>query len=313
MRRAGTGHPPSGQRGQASVEWLALVMLVALLLAALVASGVRPPGTGLVEALAGRLLCAVGAGACGQTPALVAAYGPEIAAEVRRHAPGLAFERGETSMPVDFRKCRRRSCAGHDGRGPLGATSGGRQPVAFTRVIDCRRPDEQPECDGEARRGNLYIQYWFYYPDSATFRGVPVLERRGYHPHDWESLQIRVGPDGRVEARASSHRGHNHSQGVLNWASDAGLAPVNAVLEKVGARPSGGWGEPSGWLFVSAGSHAGNVRGKPFRIAAYSRPEDLHLIPIEDVADDFDRPDFAPITPPWAKRLWRDPEAATTS
>lgn len=312
-RSLGRKRGDSSQSGQASIEWLALTLLVALLLAAVVASGLRPPGTGLVEAVAGRILCAVGAGACGETPALIAAYGPEVAAEVRRHAPALAFERGETSMPVDFRKCRRRACAKHQGRGRVSAATTGRQPVAFTRVLDCRDPGPQSECDDESRRGNLYIHYWFYYPDSATFRGVPVLAERGYHRHDWESLQIRVGRSGRVEARASSHHGHNHRQGVVNWASDAGIGPVNAVLEKTGIRPTGGWGEPSGWLFVSAGSHAGNVHGKPFRLASYSRPEDLHLIPIEDVADDHGQPDFSPITPPWRKRLWRQPEADTTS
>lgn len=313
-----TEHPGAtgslaGQRGQASIEWLALICLVALLFTAIVATGLRPPGTALATSLAERMLCAVGAGACGETPVLVAAYGPEVAAEIRRLAPGLAFERGETTMPVDFRICRKRPCAGHDGTGHQSRTASGGKPVAFTRVIDCRGANEDAGCTGQSGPGSLYVQYWFYYPDSSTFEGVPVLEERGFHRHDWESYQVRIGPDSRVDARASSHHGHNHRQGMVNWASDAGLGPLNALIERTGIRPSGGWGEASGWLFVTAGSHAGNVRGRPLRVTAYTEPDDLRLIPIESVADDTRQPDFTPITPPWKKRLWGDPEEGGTS
>lgn len=302
----------ASQDGQASIEWVALVLLVALLLAALLAAAIRQPATTLAETIAGRMLCAVGVDACGETPTLIASYGPELAAVVRDHAPGLFFERGESLMPVDFRSCRRAGCADHAGSGRLNATSTGRDPVAFTRVLDCRKAGEDPACADSARE-NLYIQYWFYYPESATFEGVPVLEDQGHHAHDWESYQVRIGPDGEVVSRASSHHGHNHRQGVANWASDAGLSGLNSAIEAVGLRPRGGWGQATGRLFVTAGSHAGNVEGKPFRITAYSEPDDLHLIPLEEVADDFREPDFAPITPPWQKQLWRDPEAGATS
>lgn len=275
--------------GQAGVEWLALIALLALLFTASVTIGVpRLPGVSLAELIAARVLCAVGDGECGETPELIAEYGPEGAELLRRYAPGLALERGMNGFPVDFRECMDTACAERAVK-----------PVAFTRMLE--------------KDGTTYLQYWFYYPDSSTFRGVPVLERRGYHRNDWESFQVRIDGEGRVEARASSHHGHNHRQGIVNWASDAGWEPANAVLEGIGARPRGGWGKPSGWLFVTAGSHAGNVEGRSHEAAAFTPPDDLRLIPLESIADDFRQPDFAPITPPWRKELWNRPDVDGTS
>jgi hypothetical protein len=286
-RRAGVER--GGELGQASVEWLGLVCLVGLLVAAALAFGApRVPGASLAELVGQRLLCAVGAGACGETPELIAEYGPEIAELLRRHAPGLALERGMDGLPVDFRNCDRPDCAARAER-----------PVAFTRVLE--------------RQGSTYLQFWFYYPESATFRGLPLLAERGFHRNDWESYQVRIDSSGEVAARASSHHGHNHRLGIVNWASDAGLGPVNSVLEGLGVRPRRGWGRPSGWLYVSAGSHAGNVEGNAIRAEKFIPADELHLIPLESIADDVRQPDFAPITPPWRKELWRQPEAAGTS
>lgn len=279
----------SAESGQASVEWIALVALVASLLAAAIWIGApRLPGASVPELIAERLICAIGGRACGETPELIAEYGPEGAELLRRYAPGLVFERGMNGSPVDFRKCMQMTCAGPSA-----------EPVAFTRV--------------QEKDGFTYLQYWFYYPDSSSFRGVPVLESFGYHRHDWESFQVRVDGEGRAKARASSHHGHNHRHGIINWASDAGAKPVNAVLEGIGARPRGGWGKPSGWLFVSAGSHAGNVEERANRIGSVTSPGELRLIPLESIADDLRQPDFNPVTPPWRKELWDRPEAEGTS
>lgn len=318
-RPGGPQVPPAAWRaesGQATVEWMALVALLVLVFTAMLLAGVRVPAASLAEAIASKMLCAVGVGSCGEPAELVAEYGPEIAEELRRWAPGLFFERGMSSIPVDFRECRRRSCSDHSQRGRVAASDTGQVPVAFTRVIDCRSgraADTLPACADPERAGHLYLQYWFYYPDSSTFEGVPVLEEKGFHPHDWESFQVRIDERGRAEARASSHHGHNHGSGAANWASDAGVKPVNAAIEKLGLRPRGGWGSPSGWLFVSKGSHAGAVEGPLHRIGSYTAPEDLHLIPIESIADNVRQPDFDPITPPWRKRLWQDPEEPGTA
>jgi hypothetical protein len=73
----------SAAAGQATVEWVGLLLLVALLLAALLAAGVRVPGAALAGAIAARMACALSLGGdCGKQP-LVAEYGEELAAQVR--------------------------------------------------------------------------------------------------------------------------------------------------------------------------------------------------------------------------------------
>jgi hypothetical protein len=187
--------------------------------------------------------------------------------------------------------------------------------TAFVHVIDCRddavegTETEGADCTG-SRAGNLYIQYWTYYADSATFRGVPIAGDAGYHPDDWEGVQIRIHPDGSVDERASSHEGFNSRPGkAKGWASDAGIEPVKAAEEAIGLRDENGWGPETRLLMISGGSHAGNSAGIPdFERITFGR--DIHLIPLEPVADETGAR-FA-ISPPWLKRAWRDPEAETT-
>lgn len=306
-----------GQRGQGTVEWVGVVLVVALLLAALLATGVRVPGGELARAVASRLLCAVAlAERCGDEPALIAAYGSEVGALVREQMPSLAFERGSRALPVDFRRCRRSACSDGPEHGMVDRSDAGLPVTAFVRVVDCRAEAAATteaggaDCSGP-RAGNLYIQYWTYYADSATLRGVPVAGDAGYHRDDWESFQVRIGPEGRVDARASSHHGYNHVQGVANWGSDVGSAALNEVAETLGARPHNGWGSPSGLLLVSGGSHAGNVGGFP-RIERLTPGNRVHLVPLEPIAAaEGDRHRFA-VSPPWRKRVWVDPEASGT-
>jgi hypothetical protein len=86
-----------------------------------------------------------------------------------------------------------------------------------------------------------------YYADSATLRGVPIAGDAGYHHDDWESVQIRIGPEGGVDERASSHHGYNYAQSAANAGSDAGIDPLKDVAEAVDARPENGWGPRSRW------------------------------------------------------------------
>jgi hypothetical protein len=307
---------PKRERGQGTVEWVGVVCLVSLLLVGLLATGVRVPGTALAQAVASRILCAAAlADDCGDEPALIAAYGSEIGELVRHHMPSLLFERGSRAVPVDFRRCRSTACGDAPEQGYVRRTGTGLPVSAFVHVVDCRvdavaqTEAAGADCSGP-RVGNLYIQYWTYYADSATLRGVPIAGDEGYHRDDWEGVQIRIRPDGSVDERASSHNGYNHGQGVANWGSDAGIGPLEDAAEAVGLRPRNGWGPETHILLVSGGSHAGNASGIP-RIERLTPRDRVHLIPLEPIAST-SRAHFA-ITPPWRKRAWRDPEAEGTN
>ncbi len=280
------------------MEWVGVVAVVALLLAALVAVGVRVPGTELARALASRMLCAVSmADGCGDEPVLIAAYGSDVGELVREHMPTVFFEQGSRAMPVDFRHCRDTACGDGSARGLVHETDAGLPVTAFVHVIE--------------RGGNLYIQYWLYYADSATLRGVPIAGEEGYHHDDWESVDIRVAPDGSVVERASSHHGYNYAQSVANVGSDAGIDSLRNLAEDVGARPRNGWGKETHMLVVSGGSHAGNTNGF-LRIDRVTPGRRVHLVPLEPIAAAEGTAYRFAISPPWRKRVWRDPEASGT-
>jgi hypothetical protein len=278
-----------------------VLLVVALLLALIALAGLRPPGLGLARTVINALVCAVDRGPCdGAAPpasAIEATYGAEIAALLAHHAPDVFFERDDfVSLPVDFRRCRERSCADTINSGAVHATQTGLRPVAFTHIVDCRDPGSSPngaECgSGE---GNLYLQYWLYYPESLT-HGLGRFG--GFHEDDWESLQVRIGPDGKVAARASSHHGYNGSSGGLgSVASDTGLRP----------RPA--WEPWSGALHVAAGSHAGTT-APAIGDSRAIHGDDILLIPAEPVAA-ASRDRFA-VVPPWRKEVWSFPEAMGT-
>jgi hypothetical protein len=289
MRGRGIGRD---QRGQGTVEWVGLILIVALATAALGALvGVALPGSALAEAVASRIVCAVGlSGSCdaGESD-LALAYGAELAELAVGLAPEIRYEDGMRALPVDYRRCREDACAEGADSGEVWRTRIGERVTAFLRVIDCRagsptRAEPPIDCSGE-RSGNVYLQYWLYYPGSATGEGsvVPnvvrdvstVVGSPSYHPDDWESLQIRIGPDG-AYARASSHRGYGD-----------GWLPLGLAYR------------------VSGGSHAGTLMPRDF---ARSTPADrLRLVPLEPIAARGPRAEFA-VTPPWLKRVWLDPE-----
>jgi hypothetical protein len=288
------------ERGQSTVEWVGLLCLLALIFAALFFAGLRVHGASLARAIGSRILCAVAlAEHCGDEPVLIAAYGDEVGRLVRAHMPTLAFEDGSHAVPVDWRRCRATSCGDGEEDGEVDRTEADLPVTAFVHVVD-RRP----------QGGALYIQFWLYYANSATLRGVPVVGRSGYHDDDWESVQVRVGADGEVDQRASSHNGYNHDQGAVNWASDAGIGPLRDLTEAVGAREDNGWGPETHVLLVSGGSHAGNIGDD--RGARFTPGRMVHLVPLEPIAE-ADRGARFAISAPWLKQVWRDPEANGTS
>ncbi|HWJ43378.1 MAG TPA: hypothetical protein VNR67_08090 [Solirubrobacterales bacterium] len=291
------------ERGQGTVEWVGLVALVSLLMLAAVATGVRMPGAALARALADRILCAASLGdGCGDEPALIAAYGTDVGRLVRRQMPMLAFERGSSALPVDFRRCRASACSDATGEGLIHRTDGRLPVTAFVHVIDCREGEADrteargADCSGR-RAGNLYLQYWTYYADSATLRGVPIAGEKGYHRDDWESVQFRIRPDGDVDQRASSHHGYNYFLSDVNWISDAGIAAHD------------GWGPETRLLLVSGGSHAGSAVGDA-NVDRFTPGRRVHLVPLEPIAAETDAR-FA-VSPPWMKRVWLDPESRGT-
>jgi len=283
----------SHERGQSTVEWVGLVFLVALALAFTGAvAGVAVPGAALAQAISSRIVCALElSGPCEPaTDPLVTAYGGKVAALLRERTLPVRYEEGMRLLPVDYRECRDYACAEGAERIRVSKTEAGLPVSAFAHVVDCRRKPaipEDAECSGDAA-GNLYLQYWFYYPSSATGEGStplkPVIRevsgaigKPSYHPDDWESLQLRIEPDGQVYARASAH----HAYGI-------GWLP----LEFAG-------------FTVSGGSHAGTVR--PADFARVTPARRLTLIPLEPIAASEPGAEFA-VTPPWRKRVWLDPE-----
>lgn len=303
------------ERGQGTVEWVGTLLVVAVAMLGLVAAGAQVPGASLARAVADRILCAASlADGCGDEPALIAAYGSEVGKLVRRHMPTILFEDGSRALPVDFRLCRSTACGDGSARDLVHRTDE-RLPVsAFVHVVDCRDGEAEhseaagADCSGD-RAGNLYIQYWLYYADSATLRDLPVVGDEGYHHDDWEGVQIRIRPDGEVDERASSHNGYNYARSSANWGSDAGFDPLKDITESIGARPTNGWGPETGILLVSGGSHAGNAIGFP-RVDRFTPGRRVHLIPLEPISAT-STARFA-ISPPWLKSVWRDPESDST-
>ena len=295
------GSADRSQRGQSTVEWIGLVLLIALAVTGFAAAvGVGLPGADLARALGAKLVCATRLTDCaGELDQLAVAYGGELAATVREKAPDLLYELGMLELPVDYRECRRDPCSlAAAAAGAVSKTEGGLAATAFTHLVDCRpepvivAQGPAPDCSG-ARAGHLYIQYWLYYPDSQT---EPFGER-GYHRDDWESFQVRIGDQ--VAARASSHHSYNYDGGVENWPTDAGLW----------TKP--GWGPYSSGYHVSSGSHAGHVGGERDE-PRYTPGARLALIPVEEIGAAGSDDALFEVVPPWLKDVYLDPESEET-
>jgi len=166
------------QRGSASVEQVGLVALISLLLAvaiaAIVAAGKLDAGRELAAAISRRLACGPRLpDRCRHHP-LVPAYGWPLARLARAMAPpptSLPGPSGLPLVPVDFRRCRRESCA--VAAGPH-LTASGRRTTAFTQLDDRRRT-----------AGWVEIVYWLYRPGLG-----------------WQRVTRRAG---RAQVKAASH------------------------------------------------------------------------------------------------------------
>jgi hypothetical protein len=129
--------------------------------AAVFAGGRIDAGRELAAALGRRLTCAPRLpDACRHHP-LVPAYGWPLARLVRALAPAPIARPGPSGLPlapVDFRRCRRESCA--VAAGPH-LTASGRRTTAFTEIVDRRRT-----------LGWVEVAYWLYRPGLGWSRIV---------------------------------------------------------------------------------------------------------------------------------------------
>jgi hypothetical protein len=170
------------ERGSASVEQVGLVALIALLLlvgiAAIAADGEVDAGRSLAGAIGKKIACAPRLpDACRHHP-LVPAYGWPLARLVRALAPAPAARRSPAGLPlvpVDFRRCRRESCA--VAAGPH-LTASGRRTTAFTQVDDRRRQGG----------GWVEVTYWLYRPGLGWER----IERRAGQAQVEAASGVRV-------------------------------------------------------------------------------------------------------------------------
>lgn len=136
---------------------MALIALVALALiaaiSAIASGGEVDAGRSLAGAIGRRMTCAPHLpDDCRHHP-LVPAYGWPLARLTRAMAPAPAALPGPSGLPlapVDFRRCRRESCA--IAAGPH-LTASGRRTTAFTELVDHR-----------ASEGWVEIIYWLYRP-----------------------------------------------------------------------------------------------------------------------------------------------------
>jgi hypothetical protein len=181
----------AARRGAASVEYLALAGMIAMsiviAIAALVASPPRRGDRELGEMLARRIACPPRYPVpCGRNP-LALAYGFPLGKLVRYLAPAPSTVAGE--LPVDFRYCRRASCAA-PGDDP-GLTVSGRRVTEFIAVEDQR-----------SAGGPVRVTYWLYRPRLR-----------------WDRIVRTAGPAG--VAAASSIR--------LNLEDDPALVPLETL------------------------------------------------------------------------------------
>ena len=147
---------------------VALLLLAAI--AAVAAGGEIDAGRSLAGTISKRIACAPRLpDACRHHP-MVPAYGWPLARLARALAPAPEPLPGPTGLPlvpVDFRYCRRESCA--VAAGPH-LTASRRRTTAFTELIDRRRSD-----------GWVEIVYWLYRPGLGWQRiprraGQPQIE-----------------------------------------------------------------------------------------------------------------------------------------
>jgi hypothetical protein len=310
-----------GQTGQTTVEWPGLVLLVALAFGTWLTVGPRVDGRSFGGFLAHSIVCAVRGGCDDGGDDLARVHGDRDAELLRRYAPSLVYEPGTYTLPVDPRACRSHDCADAPDDQDLDAHFSRRGRVPATAFTHVARVD-----------GETYLQYWLYYPDSTSTvanaagawnavanrvkkaSGEVKYRYPGFHPDDWESVQVKIDRSGRPFVRASSHHWY---QGCKRRSCRNEWTPL------------------TGWSRVSRGSHAGHIplreRGGGFELSVghgvrWRRPAyspsypgidvrertttaaGLRLVPVDLLPRDM----RFHVSPPWRKQVYRDPRSNST-
>jgi Flp pilus assembly pilin Flp len=188
------------ERGSASVEQAGLATLIALLLlagiAAVAAGGKVDAGRGLAGVIAKRIACAPHLPEPCRRHPLVPAYGRPLARLARALAPAPEAKPGPSGLalaPVDFRRCRRESCA--VAAGPH-LTASRRRTAAFTELLDRRRTD-----------GWVELTYWLYRPGLGWER---IVRRAGQAQVDAAAHVPVLLEDDPALVPLETLPGHNH-------------------------------------------------------------------------------------------------------
>ena len=290
------------ESGQASIEAVGLMLLVAIAFAAAIAFVPAFDGRPLGASIARALVCAV-RGSCDSDAALRRAYGDRDAALVRDHLPSLVYEAGTLTLPVDYRECRSHRCsdAPDDRSLDVSRSHAGKRATVFTHVI--------------RRGGRTYIQYWFYYPDSpSTFAGSHAIFKHvitpltgihdpAFHPDDWEGFQVRIDRDGGELVRATKH-------GRYSWCKGHTWDNLHLWRDKCDR-----WGPSNGWTRVSRGSHAGHIPDRTPGNGLHERSTTapgIRLVPLETLPHRSYKPLPGGIKPPWTKQVYVDPQSKSS-
>lgn len=197
------------------MEQVGLVALVggALLVAiALVAAGGPiDGGRQLGGTIARKMTCAPHLpDNCRHDP-LIPAYGSHVARVVRHLAPDPLLSVREGLAPIDFRYCRRASCATPvAGERADRLTISNRRITSFTEVRDERRSG-----------GELAVVYWNYRP------GQP-----------WERVERRTGPEEIEAAQEAVHLGRDETPKLVPLET---LGGRNHVRFRKGEEPPWRW------------------------------------------------------------------------
>jgi hypothetical protein len=117
---------------------------------------------------------------------------------------------------------------------------------------------------------------------NTVVKRVTRKDYPGWHRDDWESVQVRIDDStGAARIRASSH--HSHSD----------------------------WTEWDGWSRVSYGSHAGHIPDPRDLDERTTTAAGVRVVPIEGLSASERATEFD-VSPPWDKRVYRDPLDAST-
>lgn len=316
------------ETGQATIEWVGLILVVALGLAAAVAVVPLIDGRMFGGFLSHRIVCAVRGSECEdlrEGRELTRAYGAGDAELVRRFAPGLVYEPGERQVPVDFRECRKPRCA--------------RTPD--DRDLDVHRSDAGRRVT--IARGAPWAVHLHpvlvllpglhstVLASDKLWKAIPLMtvggrtldkpQYPGFHLDDWEGYEVRLDRRGHAGVRSTSHGGLQYCKWSecrgrfgpnTGWTrvsrgSHSGHVPVDRVLlPRHGPRPRGGGARPQ-MPGVMRTTYPPRIPGRNLRERT-STPEGQRLVPLETIDHRRYRRLGRDVSPPWEKRLYRHPE-----